>query len=465
MNAKETMKILQGLADTIDEGVHVVNAEGISIFYTEKMAALEKIRCEDVLGKSFRESFAHIPEGQSTLLKALNQGIPTINKQQTYLNTYGKEVTTVNTTIPIREGKKIIAALEVSKDITVLTNMSNTILDLQNKHLYPQKAAIPIIRKYHFKDIIGENAKFKEVLHVAHAAAKSSAPVFIYGDTGTGKELIAQSIHYGSPRKDRPFLAQNCAAIPESLLEGMLFGTAKGGFTGALDRAGLFEQANGGTLLLDEISAMPYELQSKLLRVLQEEYIRRVGGTKDVPIDVRIIATVNEPAANLLESGKLRKDLYYRLNIVNITLPPLRERKDDILLLVDAFLEKYNKRYGKHVSKLSSEAQKEILAYDYPGNVRELENIIMSAVALVEDETILPPNLINVQAGHEQKRADSQMIDVGNLGMAKYFEELEHRMIEEVLERNEGNISRAAKELKLQRQTLQHKIKKYKVKL
>ena len=195
-------------------------------------------------------------------------------------------------------------------------------------------------------------------------AAKNNASVFIYGETGTGKELFAQSIHYGGSRAGKPFLAQNCAALPESLLEGILFGTAKGGFTGAVDRAGLFEQANGGTLLLDEISAMPYELQSKLLRVLQEDYIRRVGGTKDIPIDVRIIATVNEPAEKLIEEGKLRKDLYYRLNVVGLIIPDLSSRKDDIPVLVERFLEKHDKVFGKELWMVSDRAMKKLMEYN-----------------------------------------------------------------------------------------------------
>lgn len=187
-------------------------------------------------------------------------------------------------------------------------------------------------------------------LHRAKKAAENDAAVFIYGETGTGKELFAQSIHTCGKRKDKPFLAQNCAAIPESLLEGILFGTAKGSFTGAVDREGMFEQANGGTLLLDEISAMPYDLQSKLLRVLQEDYIRRVGGMKDIPINVRIIATVNEPPEELIARGSLRKDLFYRLNVVNIKIPALRERLDDIPILAENSLKNtisdLEKKYG-----------------------------------------------------------------------------------------------------------------------
>ena len=254
------------------------------------------------------------------------------------------------------------------------------------------------IRQYNFEDIIGKNSKFLHTVHIAKKASQCEAAVMIYGETGTGKELIAQSIHFGGIRKGKPFVAQNCAAIPANLFEGILFGTERGGFTGALDREGLFEQADGGTLLLDEISAMPYELQGKLLRVLQEEYVRRIGGTVDIPVDVRIIATVNEKPQQLIQSGRLRKDLYYRLNIIGIELPPLREKKDDILLLTERFIEKYNRRYEKTVQTLTENAKEILLRYDYPGNVRELENIIMAAVSMSEDVQVLSEKHIMINA-------------------------------------------------------------------
>ena len=295
-------------------------------------------------------------------------------------------------------------------------------------------------------------------------AAKNNASVFIYGETGTGKELFAQSIHYNSERADKPFLAQNCAALPESLLEGILFGTAKGGFTGAVDRAGLFEQASGGTLLLDEISAMPYELQSKLLRVLQEDYIRRVGGSQDIPVDVRIIATVNEPAEKLIEEGKLRKDLYYRLNVVGLSIPNLNQRKDDIPLLVESFLEKHDKAFGKELWMTSEGALKSLMEYSYPGNVRELENIIMQSMFMAESEHVLTEKLLQmpknmVKLGQEVERWDKKE------PLNVYLEEIEKEMIRSAMIEASGNISKCAEILQIKRQTLQHKLKKYEMKI
>lgn len=463
MKAKDYRQVLQELGNIMEEAVHIVDATGKTILYNEKMAGLEMTNREDILGKPFREVFSSIPPQESTLYRALKENQATINKQQTYRNRYGKEITTVNSTIPVEEDGQVIAAIEVSRDITEIKSLSNTILDLQKETLPVQKPKKPQIKRYQFDDIIGENKTFKEVVNLGKKAARTDASVFIYGETGTGKELFAQSIHFAGARRDNPFLAQNCAALPESLLEGILFGTEKGGFTGAVDRPGLFEQASGGTLLLDEISAMPYELQSKLLRVLQEDYIRRVGGSRDIPVDVRIIATVNEPPQELIEKGLLRKDLYYRLNVVNITIPPLRERLDDLPFLCDAFLEKHNKKYGKEVWMLSEGALKMLRNYTYPGNVRELENIIMSAVSLTDREHVLTEKLLHLPDVEQEKKGSAAGYDPSAQSLDEYLRICEEQILRRCMAENEGNISAAARQLGIKRQTLQHKLKKYKI--
>lgn len=460
MKAKEYQRLLQDLSNLVDEAIHVVDAKGKTIIYNESMASLEKTNREEVLGKPFREVFSYIPDGESTLHQALQGNKAIIDKQQTYLNKYGKEITALNSTVPVEVDGEVVAAIEISKDITEIKSMSDTILKLRKETISPQKTKKPEIKRYSFQNLIGENRNFKEVVDLAKRAARTNASVFIYGETGTGKELFAQSIHFAGERQDKPFLAQNCAALPESLLEGILFGTEKGGFTGAVDRAGLFEQASGGTLLLDEISAMPYELQSKLLRVLQEDYIRRVGGNKDIPIDVRIIATVNESPEELVEKGALRKDLYYRLSIVNIVIPSLRERLDDIPLLVDYFLEKHNKKYGKEVWMLSDGALKKLKNHTYPGNIRELENIIMSAVSLADREHVLTEKQIQVREAYRDRDEEA-----GYKPSEESLDEYLHRCEEQILRRtmaeHDGNVSRAAKQLGIKRQTLQHKLKKF----
>jgi arginine utilization regulatory protein len=462
MKSKEYMAILQKILHNIEEGVHVLDAKGNTIIYNDAMSKLEKMETKAVIWKPFREVFKNLNSQSSTLLKALEMKESTINKKQTYLNMDGKEITTINTTMPVMLGNDVIAVVEVAKNITKIQEMSNTILELQNEIEQPTKYKFERIKKYNFSNIIGKSPNFVEIIENAKKASQNSASVFIFGETGTGKELIAQSIHYASERKKKPFIAQNCAAIPETLLEGLLFGTSKGSFTGAVDRAGLFEQANGGTLLLDEINSMPYDLQAKLLRVLQESYIRRVGGTQDIPIDVRIITTSNEPQEIILSSGRLRKDLFYRLNVISLDVPPLRERKADIIPLAERFMCKYNERFGKNIKDISEEGKKELLCYDYPGNIRELENKIMAAVGMSDGEEFLTPK--NLKIGKNTKKRRFQDMDViSSEGIDSYLGELEKEIIIEALEKNNYNITKSSQELKIKRQTLQHKMRKYKI--
>lgn len=460
MKAEYYKQIIDKLIELIDEGVYIVDSEGIGCHYNRAMADMEKVNIDDVLGKKFHEAFPDFSMGESTMFNALTKNIPTVKQQQTYKNLYGKEITTINSTVPIVVDGKTVAAVEVAKDITSIRQMSDTLLELREGALEHAETKPPGIKRYTFDDIYGKNPEFEEVVKRAKRAADNDASVFIYGETGTGKELFAQSIHYQGKRKDKPFLAQNCAAIPETLLEGILFGTTKGSFTGAVDRAGLFEQASGGTLLLDEISAMPYDLQSKLLRVLQEDYIRRVGGTKDIPVNVRIIATVNESPEELMSSGKLRKDLFYRLNVINISIPALRERMDDIPVLAEAFLEKHNKRFGKEIWMVSENAIKKLQHYDYPGNVRELENLIEQAVSMADREHVLTEKLLNMPYTVKKKKTPDIAYDA-NQSLDEYLAAVEAGIIRGALIHSEGNISRAADELKIKRQTLQHKLKKY----
>ena len=463
MNAEQYKKLVDELIELLDEGVYIVDKYGTGIHYNRAMARTEKVAVDDVLGKKFHEAFPDFNLGKApSTARSPGTALPGSN-QQTYKNIYGKEITTENSTIPVIVDGETVAAIEVSKDITELRTITDTLRELRGEVAEKAEPARPQIKKYTFDDIYGENPKFQAVIERAKKAASNDASVFIYGETGTGKELFAQSIHNDGKRAGKPFLAQNCAAIPESLLEGILFGTTRGAFTGAVDRAGLFEQANGGTVLLDEISAMPYDLQSKLLRVLQESYIRRIGGSRDIPIDVRIIATVNEPPEELMAKGLLRKDLYYRLNVINLSIPPLRERMDDIELLANRFADKFNKRFNKELWMISDGALKQLQSYDYPGNVRELENIMEQAISMAENEHVLTGKHLSMPNPHRKqgtrviRRQDDMPLDA-------YMEAVEKQLIADEMVRFNGNISRAADALKIKRQTLQHKLKKYGIK-
>lgn len=248
------------------------------------------------------------------------------------------------------------------------------------------------MEKLTFDDIIGEGAEFKKAIMLAKKAAALDLPVLLIGETGTGKELFARAIHSQGQRAEKIYLAENCGAIPKNLVEGIFFGTEKGAFTQSVTRQGLFELADGGTLLLDELNSMPLDLQAKFLRTLQEGTIRRVGGTKEIPVNVRLIAAMNENPEEMIQNGTLRRDLFYRLSVIRIEIPPLRKHMEDIPLYIEHFLKKYSYKYDKCCKGLSATALKTLLDREYPGNVRELENIIEAAVAMSDNTQILDLN-------------------------------------------------------------------------
>lgn len=458
MDARDYERIIKELIELVSEGVYIADENGNCLFCNKNMAAIEGTDTENILGRPFCLAFENAEPDKCILYDALNDHLITKNQGQVYRNRNGEDVSLQKSSVPVLNGERTVAAIEVVKrtdnsepEAKKSDEKKNATSEKTEKNLS--------VRKYQFSDIAGNSPGFRAVIDRAEKASENKASVFIYGETGTGKELFAQSIHYGGKRKDRPFIAQNCAAIPENLLEGILFGTSVGGFTGAVDRPGLFEQASGGTLLLDEINSMPIMLQSKLLRVLQEEYIRRIGGKKDIPVDVRIIATVNEPPEKLIREGKLRKDLYYRLNVVNLSIPPLRERKEDIPVLVEKLIEKHSEKFQKDIREISPEALEKLQSYDYPGNVRELENIIMQAVVMADAESVLTEEMIQMPET-EENFSDVQVWD-GTESLEKYMNNIEKNVIKKAVMMSDGNLSRAAESLKLTKSALQRKLKEY----
>ena len=310
--------------------------------------------------------------------------------------------------------------------------------------------------RHRIEGIIGESGAMLEVLSIVRRVAPSEATVLIRGESGTGKELIAKAIHFGSPRARGPLVKVNCAALPEALLESELFGHEKGAFTGALtSRQGRFELANGGTIFLDEIGDLPLHLQAKLLRVLQEREFEKVGSSRPIRVNVRIMSASHRPLEDLIKAGQLREDLYYRLNVVTIFIPPLRERRSDVALLLDHFLRYYAEKNGKTIRGLTPEGRDILLRYDYPGNVRELENIIERAVVLTRDDVIGSGDLpLTVQ---ELEIADGDRET--NLTVA--VEALERRMIRDALARSDGIQTRAAELLGMGERALRYKLTKY----
>ncbi len=462
--------ILKNILEYLDEGIHVIDSEGKTILYNKSMEKIEGIEPENILGKQLLELFPSLDEKTSTLLTVIKNGRPIVNRSQTYLNYKGKKISSVNTTIPLFNDNDLIGAVEIGKDITKIKKLSEELIELRNELTNKEKLKTEDkMRKYTFDHIIGKSESIKKAIRIAKKASNSSSSVLIYGETGTGKELFSQSIHYSGTRSNKPFIAQNCAALPEQLLEGLLFGTVKGGFTGAIDRPGLFEQANGGTLLLDEIDSMGMILQSKLLRVLQEGYIRRVGGLNDISIDVKIIATTNQPPLESIKSGNLRKDLYFRLNVIYIDIPPLRKRIGDLKLLINEFIKKFNFKLDKDVWMISREVMDLFNNYSWPGNIRELENMIEGGMNFVEnDEHVLhiehfPDYISDFKNIRKRESKEEFDIEIRN-SLQNTINDIEKKIIERELNENDYNISQTARNLNIKRQTLQHKIKRYNLK-
>ena len=312
-----------------------------------------------------------------------------------------------------------------------------------------------VYKEYSFHQILGKSRPMQEVFELIRRVADSPSNLLITGESGTGKELVAKAIHYNSDRRDRPFVAVNSAAIPEQLLESELFGHMRGAFTDAkADRPGLFEEAQKGTLFLDEISELPLMLQAKLLRAIQEREIRRVGSTKSIPVDVRIIAATNLNLADEVKAKHFREDLYYRLNVIEIRLPPLRDRRDDIPLLVETFLHKCAKANRKPLQGISESSLALLIDYSWPGNVRELENIIERAVTLARGEKIMP---VDLPATVQGSRGDRRVLDDA-AERTLPLQEVEWEYIKKILEKTGGNKYQAAQALGIDRKTLYRKL-------
>lgn len=381
--------------------------------------------------------------------------------------------------VPLKVKEKIIGTIYVDsrisshvfseEDLKFLTSFANqAAIAIENAKLHQRlRKECEYLReevrtKYHFENIIGNSVRMQRVYEMLEKVIRSSATILIYGESGTGKELIARAIHYNGERKEKKFVAQNCSALPEQLLESELFGYAKGAFTGAIkDKMGLFEIADGGSFFLDEISEMSPNLQAKLLRVLEDGEIRRVGGTKTQKVDVRIIAATNKDLGKEVNQARFREDLYYRLNVVNIDLPPLRERKEDIPLLVNHFLHRYSSQGSKGIRGFTQEAMEILTSYHWPGNVRELENEVEKTVVLTTNQ-----DLITAEALSEKLKKGLRQIKIPlkQDSLKKMMDDIECRLLKQALEKNNWNQTRTAKTLGLSRQALIKKISKYSLK-
>ncbi len=338
-------------------------------------------------------------------------------------------------------------------------------LRAQNLELENRSLRKVLVQEYSFQNIVGDSPAMHALFDLIKRVSNAPTNILITGDSGTGKEVVAKAIHFNGPLKDKPFVTINCGAIPENLMESEMFGHKRGSFTGAhVDKAGLFEVAQGGSLFLDEVGELPLSIQVKLLRAIQERSIRRVGATEDTKVDARIIAATNRNLEEMVAAGTFRQDLYYRLNVIQIKTPSLRDRKEDIPLLAQHFLKKYTDRMNKNISGISAETMEILKAYNYPGNVRELENLIERTVALESGSTILPESLPPlVQTANGRKMVSSNEIEVGPEGvdLDKILGQIEKEVIIKAIHTANGIKKKASQLLKISFRSMRYRVEKY----
>lgn len=453
----------------LKQGILAVDSKANVVFYNEPVTHIAGIDPQEAIGKNILEIFPGLTPETSTFYNVLRTKKPIIDYVQNYTNYRGEHVCTITSTMPLLQNGNIVGAFELYRELATAKELTDKIISLQ-KELFKasnEKNHESNRAQYTFDDIIGESSAMRELIEKAKRVADSDSPILVYGETGTGKELLVQAIHnYSIKRRDKPFVAQNCAALPKTLLEGILFGTSAGSFTGAKDKPGLFEIAHGGTLFLDEINSMDMELQAKLLRVLQDGIIRRIGATKTMAVDVRIITSTNEDPIKAIKKKLLREDLFYRLNVVSLKIPPLRERKGDIPVLVEFFIDHFNKRFNKNIKMVSQDVMDIFADYNWPGNVRELKSTVESIMNFIEGDMInlkdLPSKTYDsflAPSEGKTKPNNNNYLPTLNDAVSNF----EKNLIAKAIGAADGNYAQAARLLKVPRQTLHNKIKKYKL--
>jgi PAS domain S-box-containing protein len=431
----------EAIINSIADGVLTLSTDMTLTSFNRSAERITGYSADEVLGKPCRSVFQSVGCDEACpVRRMIASGRPVAGVEMEIL---AKDGTTVPVSVSVAllrdETGEVIGAVETFRDLSRVRTLTEELKG-----------------RYSFRNIIGRSHSMQEVYRLIRSVAVTNVTVLIQGDTGTGKELVARAIHYESPRATKPFVAVSCAALPETLLESELFGHVRGAFTGAtLDRKGRFELAHGGTLFLDEIAEISPATQVRLLRVLETRQFERVGDSRTVSVDVRLICATNKNLKDLVASGEFREDLYYRVNVVTIALPPLRERDKDIPLLIDHFIEKYNADTGKQVRGVSQEAADILLDYDWPGNVRELENAIGHAFVHCRGDTIIP--------GHLPTDLTLGGIPAAGRGaeFPRSLEDAEKEAIIAMLERCKGNRTLAARRLGISRSSLWRKIGKY----
>ncbi|WP_457552216.1 sigma-54 interaction domain-containing protein [Desulfobacula sp.] len=450
--------------DDISDGVIVANADGVIVYYNRSMSLIDELDPDNVIFRKLTDVY-DLDDNSSIIMQCLSKQKPIIDEPIYYRTRMGKFANTIHNAMPIFSKNKLVGVICFIRDYHALSQTIAS-MPLPGKDQQFDNASIT------FDRIIGKDPVFVDAINFARMASSTPSPVMLFGETGTGKELFARAIHNHSSREAKKYTPVNCAAIPENLLEGILFGTSKGAFTGSIDKAGLFERTDKGTIFLDEVNSMPIGLQTKILRSIQERSVRRVGALEEIEIDLKIISSVNKDPHISISDGTLRSDLFYRLGVVFIHIVPMRERMGDLGLLVNHFIGKHNIILGKNVKKISNEVMKLFKKYNWPGNVRELEHVIEGAMNIVgTDEVIRSKHLqthflnrpLKAKSEVNKKRHDDAFIEDGYFHLIKNTSDHEKNIVENALLENRGNITKTARFLRISRQLLYYKIKKFNI--
>lgn len=437
------------------DGLVVANKKGIIEYFITYRPDVNELKEEDVLGKHILDVYPELTLETSSIMRVLRDGKPIFNEMQHLTTNKGQSFYAVNSTMPIVSGEEVIGVVDVSRYLEPEAQRQNITIAFKNNPLTKRKNEL-----YCLNDIITNDNVMLEIKDKICKVSKTNSSVLIYGATGTGKELVAQSIHRHSDRCDKAFVSQNCAAIPSTLLESILFGTVKGSYTGAENKTGLFEVAQGGTLFLDEVNSMEISVQAKILKAIEEKKIRRVGGINPIDIDVRIISAVNEEPRKAIKEGRLREDLFYRLSVVQISIPSLKDRRRDVKLLTGYFINKYNRQMNRRIIGISEKAEEIFSSYSWPGNVRELKNIIEGAFNLISGNLIQEKDLPNYLLNRDKEYEGRIEGVLGKVSLNTMVEDFEKKIIGAALEKTNSMVE-AAKLLRISKQLLKYKMDKY----
>ncbi len=459
---------LMEIIENLNDGILFTDKEGKIIIYNKAMEDLEKRKAEDMIGRYIWDAYGYKDINKSEHMQVFKTRTSIINKYKAHAYDDGKPIYKSYSTFPVEKDGEIIGVYSISKDETKLQSLLAETIELKrqfkktpegNKYIRPNGT------RFTFSDIIGSSDIIKKTIKIAQSISWLDNNILIVGSTGTGKEVLAQSIHNHGKRKPYPFVGINCSAIPENLLESILFGTTKGAYTGAVDSSGLFEEAGEGTLFLDELDSMPINMQTKLLRVLQERQTRPVGGKIEYPIKCRVISSMGQDPYILMEKGKLREDLFYRVAGFNLYLPDLKDRGNDLFELAKYYIQINNRIMNKNVYHISNKLKELMENYNWPGNVRQLEHFIENIMIRTNEEDNylkienIPEHIL------ENMMEDLDYVDLGNnKSLQEQLDNMEEKSILESLKLHKWNVTKTAEALGITRQSLNYRMRKFNIK-